>query len=179
MTCSLRPGTEHQPGQAVAGLAAAPARVAAPVPPSGWTSQLDPTDAPCGSARSLAPTAETETALVLSPAGDPVAPRRHTRARGKVARPLLSSDGAHVRASQRPSLTREEPDHLLDVNEAAVMLGIAPATLRNWAYQRRLPKVKLGGSRGPLRFRVSDLQRFIRASVQAPLGARVTPREIA
>jgi hypothetical protein len=61
---------------------------------------------------------------------------------------------------------------LLDVNEAAAMLCIAPATLRNWAYQRRIAKVKLGGPRGALRFRVSDLQRFIRASVQAPIGAR-------
>jgi hypothetical protein len=60
---------------------------------------------------------------------------------------------------------------LLNVNEAAAMLCIAPTTLRNWAYQRRIAKVKLGGPHGALRFRVSDLQRFIRAGVQAPIGA--------
>ncbi len=182
MTCSPRPGRQLEPGHSAAELAAAPTRVAGPVLLGGSTSKLESTDASCGSPRSLengTPTGEAEDAPVLSRAGNSVAAHRHTRARGKVARPLLLLDGAHVHASQRPSLAREEPDHLLDVHEAAAMLGIAPATLRNWAYQRRLPKVKLGGSRGPLRFRVSDLQRYIRASVQAPLGARLTPREIA
>lgn len=89
-----------------------------------------------------------------------------------MARTLLSSTSESARSIARSRQPREEPDHLLDINEAAAMLSIAPATLRNWAYQRRIARVKLGGPRGALRFRVSDLQRFIRASVQAPIGTR-------
>lgn len=123
---------------------------------------------------------------VRHPDGDPRHPastrERDRRASEQVARTLLppSAQGPRgVGSRRRPSVpAREETDYLLDVNEAAAMLSIAPATLRNWAYQRRIPKVKLGGSRGPLRFRVSDLQRYIRASVQRPLGARVASREV-
>lgn len=92
--------------------------------------------------------------------------KRGHRTGPQVARTLLRS-------------SPEETDHLLDVNEAAAMLCIKPATLRNWAYQRRIPRVKLGGPHGPLRFRVSDLQRCIRASVQRPLGAGPGPSEVA
>lgn len=49
------------------------------------------------------------------------------------------------------------------------MLGIRPGTLYQWAYQRRLPKVKLFGERGPLRFRLSDIEHLIARSVQPPL----------
>lgn len=100
-------------------------------------------------------------------------------ARASVARPLLSSDGRRAPTTRRSLLAREESDYLLDVHEAAAMLNIAPTTLRNWAYQRRIPRVKLSGLRGPLRFRRSDVQRLIRASLQGPLGARLAPREVA
>ncbi len=113
----------------------------------------------------------------------PRSTRKPRRAAGatasaSVARPLLPSDGERAPHLTHAHPTREEPDHLLDVNAAGVLLGIAPATLRNWAYQRRIPKVKLGGPRGPLRFRRSDLERYIRASTQGPLGARIA-REVA
>lgn len=65
--------------------------------------------------------------------------------------------------AQRPT------ERLVDVHEAAVMLGVKPGTLYQWAYQRRLPIVKLGGPRGPLRFRLSDLERLIAASVRPAL----------
>lgn len=55
--------------------------------------------------------------------------------------------------------TSQSPDRLLDVHDAAVLLGVKPATLYQWAYQRRIPKVKLLGH--ALRFRLSDLQRLI------------------
>lgn len=55
---------------------------------------------------------------------------------------------------------RERADRLLDVNEAAAMLGVKPATLYQWAYQRRVPKVKVLGR--ALRFRLSDIERIIR-----------------
>ena len=60
-------------------------------------------------------------------------------------------------------------DRLLDVHEAASFLSLKPGTLYQWAYQRRLPIVKLGGPRGPLRFRLSDLERLIVASVRPAL----------
>lgn len=53
------------------------------------------------------------------------------------------------------------PDRLLDVREAAEMLGLKPATLYQWAYERRIPVVKPSGPRGPLRFRLSTLQGLI------------------
>ena len=55
----------------------------------------------------------------------------------------------------------EPPDRLLDVHEAAVVLGLKPATLYQWAYERRIPVVKPSGPRGPLRFRLSTLLRLI------------------
>ena len=51
------------------------------------------------------------------------------------------------------------PERLLDVKEAAAMLAVKPATLYQWAYQRRIPVVKLFGPRGALRFRESDIRR--------------------
>ena len=104
--------------------------------------------------------------------------KRDRRTVAPMARTLLSPDDERAPTTRRSPLAREEPDHLLDVHEAAAMLGIAPATLRNWAYQRRIPKVKFGGPHGALRFRVSDLQRLIRASVQAPMGARRTSASV-
>ena len=66
--------------------------------------------------------------------------------------------------------TKADPsDRLLDVNEAAAMLGLRPATLYQWAYRRRVPVVKLSGKRGPLRFRLSDLARFITQHTQPAL----------
>lgn len=61
------------------------------------------------------------------------------------------------------------PDRLLDVDEAAALLGIARKTLYRWSYERRLPVVKLFGPRGALRFRLGDLQALIRRSVRPAL----------
>ena len=52
-------------------------------------------------------------------------------------------------------MTRAE-DRLLDVKEAAAMLGLKPCTLYQWAYERRIPVVKLFGR--SLRFRLSTIQ---------------------
>lgn len=54
-----------------------------------------------------------------------------------------------------------ETDRLLDVREAAAMLGLKPSTLYQWACERRIPVVKLGRA---LRFRVSVIQKLIRDS---------------
>lgn len=74
--------------------------------------------------------------------------------------------GSHGHTRSGPA---NASDRLLDVHEAAAMLGIRPGTLYQWAYQRRLPKVKLFGERGPLRFRLSDIEHLIARSVQPPL----------
>lgn len=66
----------------------------------------------------------------------------------------------------------EELDALLRVREAAQLLGIKPATLYQWAYQRRLPVVKLFGSRGALRFRRNDLEALIGRSLRPALRQR-------
>jgi len=84
----------------------------------------------------------------------------------------MASDGTEPRRAVNPprraSTVRPErrkaaplPDRLLDVNEAAEMLGLKPATLYQWAYERRIPVVKPSGPRGPLRFRLSTLQKLI------------------
>lgn len=57
-----------------------------------------------------------------------------------------------------------QPDRLLNVHEAATMFALKPGTLYQWAYERRIPVVKLSGPRGPLRFRLSTLEEFIRRS---------------
>jgi excisionase family DNA binding protein len=67
---------------------------------------------------------------------------------------------------------RPDPDRLLDVREAAAMLGVKPATLYQWAYQRRIPVVKLFGPRGALRFRRSDIEALIARSVRPALRSR-------
>jgi predicted site-specific integrase-resolvase len=56
------------------------------------------------------------------------------------------------------------------VNEAAGMLALKPATLYQWAYQRRIPVVKLFGPRGALRFREGDIRALITKSVRPALG---------
>lgn len=63
------------------------------------------------------------------------------------------------------------PDRLLDVHEAAILLGLKAATLYQWAYERRIPVVKLSGTRGPLRFRLSTLLRLIEKSERPALRA--------
>ncbi len=46
-----------------------------------------------------------------------------------------------------------ENDRLLNVSEAAAMLGLKPSTLYQWAYERRIAHVKIGGA---LRFAVLE-----------------------
>lgn len=60
-----------------------------------------------------------------------------------------------------------DDDRLLDVREAASMLGLKPSTLYQWAYERRIPIVKLFGR--ALRFRLSAIQKLIRESERPAL----------
>lgn len=51
-------------------------------------------------------------------------------------------------------------DRLLTPDEVAQMLGVKPTTVYKWAYERRLPAVKLRGR--ALRFRLSAIEKIIR-----------------
>lgn len=62
---------------------------------------------------------------------------------------------------------QNERDRLLGVNEAATMLGLSPKTLYQWAYERRVPVVKL--FRRALRFRLSVIQKLIKDSERPAL----------
>ena len=53
-----------------------------------------------------------------------------------------------------------DTDRLLTVNEVAEMLGIKRSTVYTWAYERRLPTVKLRGT--ALRFRLSAIEKIIK-----------------
>ncbi len=59
-----------------------------------------------------------------------------------------------------------DSDHLLNVREAAIMLGLKPSTLYQWAYERRIAYVKIGGA---LRFRLSAIEKLIAKSEVLPL----------
>lgn len=50
-------------------------------------------------------------------------------------------------------------DHLLTARQVADRLGLKVSTVYQWAYERRLPTVKLGRA---LRVRDSEVERFIR-----------------
>jgi excisionase family DNA binding protein len=69
-------------------------------------------------------------------------------------------DGAH-KAPGAPRDAGRLPDRLLNVHEAAELLGLKPATLYQWAYERRIAVVKPSGPRGPLRFRLRTLLALI------------------
>jgi excisionase family DNA binding protein len=63
------------------------------------------------------------------------------------------------------------PDRLLDVREAAALLAVKPTTLYQWAYQRRIPVVKLMGR--ALRFRESDIRALIANSLRPALRSSI------
>jgi excisionase family DNA binding protein len=69
-----------------------------------------------------------------------------------------------------PTPEQRRTDRLLRVDEAADLLGVKPATLYQWAYQRRIPVVKLMGR--ALRIRESDLVKLIDEGLRQPLGHR-------
>ena len=67
---------------------------------------------------------------------------------------------------------RALPDRLLDVNEGAALLAVKLATLYQWAYQRRLPVVKLFGRQGG-----APIPRERHPSPDRHLPAARTPQE--
>lgn len=87
-----------------------------------------------------------------------------------------SGEARHTRVRTARRKTPDDvPDRLLDVHETAALLGLKPSTLYQWAYQRRVPVVKLFGARGALRFRLSDIEKLIQDSLRPatrPLGSK-------
>ena len=61
---------------------------------------------------------------------------------------------------------QSESDRLLNVRDAATMLGLKPSTLYQWGYERRIAHVKIGGA---LRFRQSAIEKLIEKSEVPPL----------
>jgi hypothetical protein len=58
---------------------------------------------------------------------------------------------------------------LLTVDQAASRIGVSPWTMRKWRLTGRGPKfVRLGGPRGPVRYRTLDLEQYIVDSLNAP-----------
>jgi len=59
------------------------------------------------------------------------------------------------------------PQSLLTLDDVAALLGVSKAWVRDHATRRnpRLPVVRLGGRRAVLRFRRSDVERFIESNL--------------
>lgn len=68
---------------------------------------------------------------------------------------------------KRQPATAVAGDRLLTVDEAAQLLGLKRSTLYQWAYERRIPTVKLLGR--ALRFRLSTIERLIAESERPAL----------
>jgi excisionase family DNA binding protein len=63
----------------------------------------------------------------------------------------------------------QTPISLLTVQEAALLLRVSVSTLYGWAWQRRIPFVKVGRA---LRFDRADLEDFIRTNRFEPRTAK-------
>jgi excisionase family DNA binding protein len=63
----------------------------------------------------------------------------------------------------------QDPDRLMDVNEAAALLGVKPGTLYSWASRRNVPFRKVGAS---LRFHRGELLEWTKGQVQEPRRRR-------
>lgn len=55
---------------------------------------------------------------------------------------------------------------LLNVKETAARLGVSPKTIYQWAQQRRIPSVKLGGR--SVRFEEDEIETMIESSRRKP-----------
>lgn len=63
----------------------------------------------------------------------------------------------------------EKNDDLIDINEAAQLLGVAPVTLRKWDSDGKLLPIRVG-ERGHRRYKRSDLQQFLTKTQQPRKG---------
>ena len=65
----------------------------------------------------------------------------------------------------------QDPDRLMNVDEAAALLGMKPGTLYSWASKRKVPFRKVGAA---TRFHRGELLEWTRA--QAETGRQAAPR---
>ncbi len=82
----------------------------------------------------------------------------------------IQDETLHPTARKRPKPRKDKlppGERLLGVREAAVMLGLKPGTLYQWAYERKIPVVKLFGR--ALRFRLSAIEKIIADSERPAL----------
>lgn len=64
-----------------------------------------------------------------------------------------------------------EGREILSEREAAAWLGLAVKTLQNWRWAGRGPGfIKLGSSRSPVRYRLSDLREYVDQCAVRPGG---------
>jgi excisionase family DNA binding protein len=68
-------------------------------------------------------------------------------------------------------MCEQDPDRLMDVEEAAALLGMKPGTLYSWASKRRVPFRKVGAA---LRFHRGELLEWTKEQAQA--GRQSAPR---
>ena len=66
-------------------------------------------------------------------------------------------------------------DTLLDCLQAATFLHVKPSTIRAWTTKRRIACVKLAGGRA-VRYRLSDLERIVKAGLRPALSDSAAPR---
>ena len=84
---------------------------------------------------------------------------------------MIQGRGIAPKAPKAPKVSSGAvADRLLDVREAAELLALKPATLYQWAYERRVPVVKLFGR--ALRFRLSTIEKLIADSERPALRSR-------
>ena len=56
--------------------------------------------------------------------------------------------------------------------ELAGILGISPRTLEDWQLDGRAPKAtRLGGPKGPLRYREADVEEWLKTAIVVPASA--------
>jgi excisionase family DNA binding protein len=61
-------------------------------------------------------------------------------------------------------------DRLLTCDELAETVGLRPATIRRWTYERRIPCVRIG--RRAVRYRLRDVERVLVRDEPARAGER-------
>ena len=75
-----------------------------------------------------------------------------------------------------PSVSSADGDVLLTTGEAAAFLKVGKSTLERYRLTGTpaIPFVKIGGRRGPVLYRLSDLRAFVAASLRTSTSADPT-----
>lgn len=84
------------------------------------------------------------------------------RAQAAVREEALARFDRHKKAWQEAREAKQRwREEMLTADLAAEMLGISTRTLRRWANEGKLPRIRLGQfDQSPIRFRRSDVEQF-------------------